>query len=164
MKGLNALLNNCFKSKLPTSTLCQLFDAFVGSILSYACEIWGYSMSKAIERIHLKFCKSLLQVKSSTSSMAVYGELGRYTLYVSRYMKIIKYWCKLLDTKNIILKTIYAQALQDCIKGKRNWVYNVKKIFDDYGMSEILSNIVSKNFNQILKILKQRMIDRFQQE
>ena len=85
--------------------------------------------------------------------MAVYGELGRYPLYISRYMKIIKYWYKLLDTKNIILKTIYAQTLQDCIKGKRNWVYNVKKIFDDYGMSEIFNNPVSNNSNQILKVL-----------
>ena len=106
MKALNALLINCFKFKLPISTICQLFDAFIGSILSYACEIWGYSKSKAIERIHLKFWKRILQVKSSTSSMAVYGELGRYPLYTSRYMKIIKYWYKLLDTKNIILKTI----------------------------------------------------------
>ena len=80
-------------------------------------------------------------------------------------MKIIKYWYyKLLDTKNIILKTIYAQALQDCIKGKRNWVYNVRKIFDDYGMSEIFNNPVTNNSNQILKVLKQIMVDCFQQE
>ena len=95
MKALNALLINCFKFKLPTSTLCQLFDAFVGSVLSYASEIWGYSKSKAIERIHLKFCKRILQVKSSTNFMAVYGELGRYPLYISRYIKMIKYWYKL---------------------------------------------------------------------
>ena len=164
MKALNALLINCLKFKLPTSTLCQLFDAFVGSVLNYACEIWGYSKSKAIERIHLKFCKRILQVKSSTNSMAVYGELGRYPLYISRYIKIIKYWYKLLDTKNIILKTIYKQAFQDCIKGKKNWVYNVKKIFDDYGMFEIFKNPVTHNSNQILIVLKQRMIDCFQQE
>jgi len=30
---------------------------------------------KEIERIHLKFCKSLLNVKNTTCTMYVYGEL-----------------------------------------------------------------------------------------
>ena len=53
--------------------LCQLFDAFIGSSLSYACEIWGFGKSKTIERVHLKFCKSLLNVRTSTPSIGVYG-------------------------------------------------------------------------------------------
>ena len=58
----------------------------------------------------------------------------------------------------------YIVYFQDCIKGKQNWVYNVKKIIDDYGMSEIFKNPVTHNSNQILIVLKQRMIDCFQQE
>ena len=57
--------------------MCQLFDAFVGSILSYSCEIWGFGKCKEIERIHLKFCKYLLKVKSLMCNMGVYGELER---------------------------------------------------------------------------------------
>lgn len=34
-KGLKAL------SVLMSSTICQLFDAFVGSVIQYNCEIWG---------------------------------------------------------------------------------------------------------------------------
>ena len=69
-----------------------VFDSFVSSILNYGCEIWGYTKSKELERIHLKFCKQLLGVKTSTCNMAaVYGELGRYPLFVNRYTRIIKY-------------------------------------------------------------------------
>ena len=53
---------------------CQLFDSFINPVLSYACEIWGFSKSKEIERIHLKFLKSILNVKTTTFNQSVYGE------------------------------------------------------------------------------------------
>ena len=51
---------------------------FLSSILNYGCEVWEFSKSKDIEKIHLKFLKLILGVTKSTSSMAVYGETGRY--------------------------------------------------------------------------------------
>ena len=48
--------------------------------------MWDFGKNKEIERIHLKFCKIVLNVKSSTSNAGVYGELGRNSLY------IIKNW------------------------------------------------------------------------
>ena len=86
--------------------MCQLFDSFVGSIISYACEVWGFSKSKELERIHMKFCKRALGVKLSTSNAGIYGELGRYPLYVARYTRIVKYWVKILYSDNFILRTI----------------------------------------------------------
>ena len=52
---------------LPPKTLCQLFDSFVGSILCYSCEVWGFSKSEEIERIHLKYCKQILGVKKMST-------------------------------------------------------------------------------------------------
>ena len=71
--------------------VCQLFDAFVGSTAKYGAEIWGYTKSKDIERLHLKFLKRLLRVNQSTCNAFVYGELGRYPLYINRFVRIIKY-------------------------------------------------------------------------
>ncbi len=85
----------------------QLFDAFVGATLNYGCEIWGFDKFIEIERIHLKFCKRLLGIKASSSSMGVYGELGRYPLYINRNVRIIKYWCKLIHSNNIIISKLY---------------------------------------------------------
>ena len=48
-----------YNGKFALNVLCQLFDAFVGSILSYSSEVWGYTKSKEIERVHLKFCKRI---------------------------------------------------------------------------------------------------------
>ena len=85
LKALNCLLYNTKKYSLSPKVMCQLFDAFVGSVLNYSCEIWGFGKSQVIERVHLKFCKALLKVKSSTCSAGVYGELVRYSLFVSRF-------------------------------------------------------------------------------
>lgn len=62
VKTLNILLIKLKDLHLTPETLCQLFDAFVGSILNYASEILGYTKSKEVERIHLKFCKRVLKV------------------------------------------------------------------------------------------------------
>jgi len=37
-------------------------------------------------------------------SAAVYGEQGRYPMFVPRYVKAIPYWCKLFNRKIIILE------------------------------------------------------------
>jgi len=86
---MNFLLNKCSEFDIKPKILCQLFDTFVGSILNYSCEIWGKSKSKVIERLHLKLCKRLVKVRSNTCNAAVYGELGRYPLYINRYIRII---------------------------------------------------------------------------
>ena len=95
LKAMNVLLCKLKKFDLSPRTLCQLFDSFVSSILNYSCEIWGYTKSKELERIHLKFCKRLLRVQPNTCNASVYGELGRYPLYIHRFVRIIKYWLKL---------------------------------------------------------------------
>jgi hypothetical protein len=50
----------------------------VKPILLYCCELWGLSNCEIIERVHLKYCKLLLNQKSSTPNCMIYGELGRY--------------------------------------------------------------------------------------
>ncbi len=99
---MNVLLSKCNKFDLKPRIVCQLFDAFVGSTLNYAAETWGYSKATEIERIHLKFCKRILNVKPNTCNATVYGELGRYPLYVNRYICILKGWFTLASTDNII--------------------------------------------------------------
>ena len=101
LKALYTLLANTRDCMLKLKTICQLFDEFVGSPLNYACEVWGFGKSKHIERIHLKFRKLLLKVKSSTCNMGIYGELERYPMYVNRHVRIIKYWCKAVNTYNV---------------------------------------------------------------
>jgi len=111
LKALNVLLNRTKQYNFKPSVLCQLFDAFVSVTLNYGSEIWGFSKSNEIERIHMKFCKHILGVKSFTCNRAIYGELGRNPLYINRYTRIIKFWCKIIYSDDIIIEKLYLDTL-----------------------------------------------------
>ena len=78
LKALYSLFAITEDKEIPLDLVLGLFDTFVGSILSYGCEKWGFSRADYIERVHKKFCKWLINVKSSTNYLLLYGELGRY--------------------------------------------------------------------------------------
>ncbi|XP_052807677.1 uncharacterized protein LOC128236681 isoform X2 [Mya arenaria] len=164
LKALNVLLCKCREYDLKPKILCQLFDAFVAPFLNYASEIWGYTKSKEIERINLKFCKRLLNVRKNTCTASVYGELGRYPLYVHRFVRIIQYWLKVVRSDNIITRTVYRYALSDCVIGKNNWVSNVRKLLSEFGFGYVFDNASVPNEKYFLCELKTRIIDCFRQK
>ena len=161
LKAMNILLANCRKYKLKPKILCQLFDAFIGSTLSYACEIWGFTKSKELERLHLRFCKQILGVNMRTSNVGVYGELGRYPLYIGRYVRIIKYWSKIVRTDNIIISVIYKQALSDCDNGYSNWASNVKKMLYEFGCGYVWEAQTTFDLKSFHIEFKRRLVDNF---
>ena len=161
LKALNVLLFNLKQTPVKISTSLQLFDAFVSSILNYACEIWGFGKSKEVERIHLKFCKSLLCVKQSTSNMGIYGELKRYPLFINRQVRIIKYWCNIVNSKNVIVNHLYSSMLNDINRGKTNWLSNVKVLLDNVGLSYVWNDPNIFNLKNLHVLFKQTLIDQF---
>ena len=56
----------------------------VKPILLYGCEVWGFSNNDMIEDVHLKFCKLLLHLKSSTPSPgADPGKIGKNMIFLA---------------------------------------------------------------------------------
>ena len=84
----------------------DLLYKIVQPILLYGCKVWEFSNFAAAERIHLKFCKLLLNLKQSTPDFMVYGhgELGRYPMEIQINTRMLTYWSKLIimeKTKNM---------------------------------------------------------------
>ena len=46
--------------------MLSLFDTYVGSVLYYGCEIWGFHYGKVVEKVQLQYLKTLLGVKKKT--------------------------------------------------------------------------------------------------
>lgn len=68
----------------------------------------------------------MLKVRKNTSSLMVYNELGRLPLYIRRKIRIVKFWCKLLESENCIYQDMFERAEKyPCVK--YNWLLNVKK-------------------------------------
>ena len=163
LRAMNCLLSNTRGYHLSPKVMCQLFDAFVGSILSLTSEVWGFGNCKSIERIHLKFCKTILKVRSSTCSLGVYGDLGRYPLYIQRYVRIIKFWCRIVSSDNILVSYLYNNMVEACGKGAKNWASNVKTLLDTYGFSYAWCNPGLINLKTFHLLFKERVIDVFKQ-
>ena len=86
------------KFNLTVSCIYDLFNKIVVPILLYGCEIWGYSNIQIIERLHLKFCKMLLNVKKSTPNYMIYGELGIKPLIYTIKSRMVNYWTRILTS------------------------------------------------------------------
>ena len=82
---------------LPYNIVFDIFDTTVMPILTYVSEVLGYKAYNDIENIQINFCKYLLCVGGRTSSIAVMGEFGHYPVFIYTYVKVIKYWLKLVE-------------------------------------------------------------------
>ena len=70
------------------SMLFKLFDTQIQPMLNYGAEVWGLEADHTpIERIHLFAVKRFLNTSIRTPNVMVYGETGRYPLFMSTYMK-----------------------------------------------------------------------------
>jgi hypothetical protein len=65
------------------------FDSLVEPILLYGSEVWGFENTCSLEKNHLQFCKKILQVRATTPSYMIYGELGCYPLSIKKKLRMI---------------------------------------------------------------------------
>jgi hypothetical protein len=146
------------------SVFFKLFDAQVKPMLLYAAEIWGLSRYQVVESVHMFACKRLLNVSVKTPNTMVYGELGRYPLYIDSAIYAIRYWFKL---QNMLLARLPKQAYVMDKNGNYNatfsWCTAVKNCLDMYGFSFVWMNGGVGEEKAFLKILRERMIDCFKQ-
>jgi hypothetical protein len=61
-KALFAISNTLKNLYFNVETQCLISDTYVNSILSYACEVWGFHKAPDIKKMHLSFCKKMLGV------------------------------------------------------------------------------------------------------
>ena len=112
----------------PYNVMLKLFDSQILPILEYGSEVWypGKNLSH-YETVHLNFLKYVLGVKSQTSSLAIYGETGRFPLVMRQQDRAIKLWFRLKfsrETKpinNVFLELEYLQSL-----GHETWLTKIK--------------------------------------
>ena len=91
--------------------------------------------------------------------MAIYGELKRYPLFINRYIRIIKYWLKVINSENIIVHQLYNSLFDDFVEGKRNWIYHVKNVLDIQGFSDIWLYPEYVHVNNYILLFIRRFMD-----
>jgi hypothetical protein len=106
----------------------------------YECETWGFGNNEIIDRRHLKFCKLLLHLKTSTPDYMVYGELERRPIGIDSKVRMIKFWCKIIMGKQSKMSHICYKLLynKNFIKDDfSSWIKNIQDILNKCGLSYI---------------------------
>ena len=113
-------LNNLFENTiLHMQDKFKLFDAMILPVLTYSSEIWRFFVSIDIERVHVKFLKQLLSVRTQTCNNAVYSEFGKVPLFVIRKERILEYCAKILSNQNSLIYKVYKLEL-NMLEGDNN--------------------------------------------
>ncbi len=142
----------------------QLFNSMVASVLLFGCEVWGFENSNILEKVQLKFFKYLLKLKSSTPSIFVYGELGRYPLDIEIKARMIKFWSKLI-TNNYNLSSQMYKFLYRChVNGHSNkWINHIENILVSNGLGNYWLGQEVPSVDYFAAIFKQRLKDQYKQ-
>ena len=112
----------------------KLFHAQITPILTYAAEVWGLHDTKQIEKVHTFAIKRFLNVPLHCSNKMIYGETGRYPLFITTYVTCVKYWIKLTRLPMTrICRHAYEMLLLQHEAGKQNWVTNDKTVLVENG-------------------------------
>ena len=156
-KALFCIYKLVQNESIPVDLQLKLFDAMIEPILLYGCEVWGYENVKIIEQIHLKFCKRVLKVRSTTPNFMVYGELGRFPLEIRIKLRMISFWCKLVLNESKLSSILYRLmlALKTGSQYNFKWINFVENVFNDTGMGYIFTSqfaVCNKGLtNQVLR-------------
>ena len=143
----------------------KLFDCQIQPMLTYGSEVWGLSADHTlIERAHLFGLKRLLNVSIKTPSNLVYGETGRYPLYIQTNTRCVKYWLKItrMPEERLPVKA-YKMLIALHSKNHNNWVSSVCFTLYKYGFGHVWENQGVQDVTKFLNEFKQRLIDCFVQ-
>ena len=136
-KALFSLMKQLSNLSYPKpSLMCYLFDSFIKPVMNYGAEVWNCTIldnNDSLEIIHHKFCKFALGVSTNSTNLAVYGELGRVPISISRKVQVVKYWHRLIHENEklpIDLREAYLLV-------KLKWYLDICDIFKSFGLDRV---------------------------
>ncbi len=63
----------------------KMFDEYIDPIMQYTSEIWFQNKEMTeLEKTHLSYLKNTMKVKPSSSTLAIYSELGRFPILIKQ--------------------------------------------------------------------------------
>jgi hypothetical protein len=155
----------CRLNEVSKSCFFKIFDTQVQPVLLYASELWGLHRLDNIEKVHTLACKRFLNVHLRVPNKFVYGELGRYPLYINSAVRCIRYWLKLLKMDMSRLpKQAYAMLKSLDDRGKTCWVTYVKNTLFSLGFGYVWLQQGVGCERTFVIMFKERMVDIYVQE
>ena len=124
--------------------LCLIPMLILFVVMNPRCGV--FTMAKTLKRSIYCFVNKLLGLRKGTCNDFIYSELGRFPLYITRKLRMFKYWIKLCNTNN----------------SGDNWLMNVKHELNRLGLNYIWN--VPFIDDSTYQLIKERLLDVFKQQ
>jgi hypothetical protein len=124
-KAMHAVFSRCYAMGLHNVNLqCHLFDSLVKPVLSYGCEVWAvdwvsrmcqtgnFAAGAAEDTVHKPFLRQSMGVAKSTTTVAMFRELGRQPLAMFWLRMAAQLWNRALEShsEDWLRKALYANV------------------------------------------------------
>ena len=133
----------------------------------YGSELWGIKARESIEKVHIQACKLFLNVPPHTPNDMMYGELGRFPLYIQAAARCLQIGSDYDDSLYVVIPekhTIcYMDYKKEITKQKLGFtMLNACCVSTDLGMYGCIEKLVTKDgfciyLKNVLKIASIRV-------
>ena len=130
--ALNAYIKNTVGQLQPSLAL-KMYDMQISPIMEYSSEVWFQNKNiNNLEKIHLSYMKNILRTKTSTSTIALYSELGRFPIALRLKCRLVNYWKRLIGfNSRHPVKQAYNTLLNLNNMGQTNWCTTLRNILSE---------------------------------
>ena len=150
---------------VPRNVFFKMYDAQILPILMYGSELWGFQQFAVIKKAHMFACKRFLNVSVQTPNKMIYGDLGRYPIFITSAVRCVKYWLRITNLPDERLpKKAYNMLLYLQDLGKKTWAYHVKELLCRNSFGDVWLQQNVGHLNRFVSVFKQRLLDQFQQD
>ena len=139
----------------------RVFEAQIEPLLLYSSEVLfiGKEISD-FEMVHLSFLKNMLGVKQQNTSVTIYGDTGRYPLFLKQQILALKYWIRLMSLpKSCYLSIVYNSLAYLDFIGETNWCSHIRSLLFRTNHCDVWKNHRVENANRLIKQVKLCLIN-----
>ena len=136
-KAMYSLLRKSRCIGFPIGIQIELLDRTVVPILLYGCEVCGCENNDIIEKLHIKFCRVMLNISSRTPRCMTLGELGRLPLQSVIDQTLLNYWGKITSADDHRLNKRLYMVVYNMYKKSNHafsWISHVKITLNNCGL------------------------------
>ena len=133
------------------STTAQFFNKLK---VDFPVEYKFVEAKDPIEKLHLKFCKFVMGVHTKTTNLAVYGDCGRYPLYIDQITQCVKFYHHLENTENELLQRFYKALTSHEPSPRDNELLGFLRSVQSLGKTIIPTSPIKKYLNLFRRSLQ----------
>ena len=108
------------------------------------------------------YVKNMLGVKQQTTSVTIYGDTGRYPLFLKQQILALDYWIRLISLpRSCYLRIVYNSLASLDFIGETNWCSHIRSLLFRTNHRDVWEDYRVENANRLIKQVKSCLINTY---